>query len=201
LDLVPRYLCLSWVVQWVESGTVAGVGGTLRPSLQREQIVQILEGVDIGVVQRHEEATDANIRLGRYGLPGPQEFTSFKAKLEQDDLYRLFHPQEFHVHTDGDTCKVADLRQTSASHHRVSPFIKGKVDLRLAANLEILIAAVDAQCSPLIIYDGNHRTIAHYLMHGSIHDVPAFICVSSRVWDWGMVPRSARGQPSRVRFQ
>ena len=58
--------------------------------------------------------------------------------------------------------------------------------------------SAEEQCSPLVIYDGNHRAIAQYFSLGSVQDVPAFVSVHPRVGTWSYVPPLARAPVSAM---
>jgi hypothetical protein len=75
---------------------------------------------------------------------------------------------------------------------RVARFLQTRIDLRTAASLEIVIVSPDAIDQPLIVADGNHRLIAQYLGFGTVHGIPAYVCIHREIDQWSHVPPLAR---------
>jgi hypothetical protein len=151
-----------------------------------------LERVDLSVVQERERSTQANIRVGGYHLPAPTEFLTHRGFLEDSDLDRLFAIPEMGKNTHGNSCLIKDVHVTATSDPRVLQFMAPAIDLRSAANLEVLLFTVDPETWPLVVGDGNHRLMAHFLSHKTIADVPAFVCSHPSVAIWGFSPMGAR---------
>jgi hypothetical protein len=157
-------------------------------------VVDVSE-VNISEVQRHEEATAANARLGRYemGIHCPaNEFLCFRVLLEQSDTDRLFLLGDFAERTTDRTCRIRDVKLCAADLPRVASFVTARVDLRSQAGLELVLVCRELHKAPLIIIDGNHRAIAHYLTQGSMLSVPAYVCVHQAISQWPFVPNRAR---------
>lgn len=155
----------------------------------------IVSEVSISEVQRHEEATAANARLDRYDLNRhcpTSEFRCLRVLLEQSDTDRLFLLGCFVERTTGRTCRIRDVELDPANSHRVASFVNAGVDLRSRAGLELVLVCRELYDAPLVIIDGNHRAIAHYLTQGSMQSVPAYVCVHQAISQWGFVPNLAR---------
>jgi len=156
--------------------------------------MQILKEVEVEVVQKHEMEIKANARLGGYDLDKYcplSEFKAFRVCLERVDADRLYLLSQFAEYTKAQTCKLLDALPETASNPRVATFIS-RIDLRSAVKLELVIISVNARRGPLVIIDGNHRAIAHWLTHKCIHGVPAYVCEHPNVNQWPFLPQSAR---------
>lgn len=159
--------------------------------------MMILANVETSEVQRHEEKVSANVRLGGYGMDQHcplGEFTCFRALLEHIDVDRLYALNDFAALTEGRTCRLRDALPSAASERRVASF--DTIDLRVCAGLELEIVSTEAKAGPLIIIDGNHRSISQYLRCRTIAGVPAYVCVHSNILRWPYVPPRAHPQPS-----
>lgn len=161
--------------------------------------------VDITEVQQHENLTDANARVGGYGMYTycPAEgFSFYLGHLEQQDWNRLYLLGEFAKYTDGGTGRVIDIsskKLEASTWGRVASFSQPSensnfkpIDLRSAENLALLIVTPDASSGPLVLIDGNHRAISQYLTYGIVSHVPAFLCVHLNIMQWPYVPGHAR---------
>jgi len=162
--------------------------------------MDILESVDVSDVQAHEAATHANVKLGGYHMDRCcplSEFKAFKVRLEASDIDRLFLLNcGFAPDTEGKTCRLRDVLPGVVSHERVRNVID-KACFPVSPDQAILIVSPDEKCGPLTIYDGNHRAIAQYLMQRTVHDVVAYVCVHSRISEWGYVPHLGRTQEEK----
>lgn len=158
----------------------------------------ILKAVDVSDVQAHEAATHANVTLGGYHMDrccSLGEFKAFNMKLEASDIDRLFLLNcGFAEYTECQTCRLRDVLPGIESHERVRNVID-KACFPVSADQAILIVSADEKCGPLIIYDGNHRAMAQFLMQRTVHDVLAYVCVHRRISEWGYIPPLARGYP------
>jgi len=149
----------------------------------------IISNVDIADVQRHELQTEANAKVGGYGMDKycpVDEFKTYRVQLERQDWERMYLIGEFARFTTGITGRVVDidtkmLEETTKS--RVESFYQPPanspftpIDLRLTADLALVIVSADANSSPLILIDGNHRAIAQYIKFGAVSLIPAFLC-------------------------
>lgn len=151
---------------------------------------------------RHEEATNANIAIGRtanhyydlHKICPIHEFRIYRAALEADDINRLFMEYgDFLRLTKDGTAMVKDVLPEKVQTGRVLQFTKDQgFDLRSRRDRAILTVSANESGEPLIIYDGNHRAIAQYLTYGTVQDVPIFLSVHPRVSGWGFVPPLAR---------
>lgn len=151
-----------------------------------------IEPVALSDIQSHEEATGANVRLGGYQMPPAAEFETYRATLELGDAPKLFLLSDFGKHTKASTYRLMDVLLSASDNPRVAPFIRDGRDLRAIPDLAVLVISERRDGRPLIIYDGNHRIIAHWLMHGAVQDIPVFFCVHPAIIQWGHVPRLAR---------
>lgn len=156
-----------------------------------------IEPVTLHIVQAHERATDANVRLGGYHMDRVSptaEFQLFRVTLVDADLGRLFllGITEFGVCTAGESWRVPDLLPAAALLPRVAPFVRDKIDLPARPDRALLIVSPDPHTGPLVITDGNHRAMAYYSMHRSVQGVPAFVCVHPKIRGWNFMPPPAR---------
>ena len=180
--------------------TVGGAAATSeRPYVRLPEGVSVVVvgEADITEVQRHEQATVANARLGGYGMDAHcpmNEIRCYRVMLESSDLDRLFVLQDFATHTPNRTCRLRDVVPSTASLQRVASFATAGVDLRTHAGLELLLVGIGLDGGSLVAIDGNHRMIAHYLTQGSVDGVPAFIGVHPAMNRWPFVPPLARLQ-------
>lgn len=160
--------------------------------------------VDISVIQRHEETTASNARLGYYHMDchcPTNEFRCFRVGLEQQDEDNLFllGLTEFVNQTQSQSCRLRDVVRDASSIRRVESFITARLDLRSGIGLELVLVGSDLHGAPLVIIDGNHRAIAQYLTHGSVDGVPAFVCVHPAIRHWPFVPPLAQKQRLRTK--
>jgi len=157
----------------------------------------ILTNVNVSDVQAHEAATHANVTLGGYQMDRCcplDEFKAFNVRLEASDIDRLFLLNcGFAAFTKGQTCKVADVLPGIVPQERIRN-VADKACFPVSADQAILIVSADEKCGPLIIYDGNHRAMAQYLMRKTVHDVLAYVCVHRNISEWGFVPPLGRIQ-------
>jgi hypothetical protein len=159
--------------------------------------------VNISVVRRHEEKTKANVRLGGYMMDAccpTSEFRCYRVCLDQEDDDLLYVLADFAKYTKSESCRLRDVMQDAELLERVASFKHGhqdraNVDLRSATGLDLMIVSTQLEAAPLIIYDGCHRAIAHYLTYRSMTGVPAFVCVHLAIDRWGCVPVQARCWP------
>ena len=153
--------------------------------------------VTISEVQLHEEATASNARLGSYEMDHhcpTREFLCYRVKLERQDESHLFllGISDFMNLTRGRTCRLGDVLPHASKDAGVWSFMTSDVDLRSWAGLELVLVAAELQGAPLVAIDGNHRAIAHFLAHGSVERVPAFVCVHPAIGKWQFIPPLAR---------
>lgn len=162
-----------------------------------------LASTTLGVLGQHEEATNANIALGRSAnhyydidkICPIHEFRIYRAVLEAEDIDRLFMEYgDFAPLTKNATALVKDVLPKEAEREKVRQFTKDRLDLRSRPDRAILAVSASERGEPLIIYDGNHRAIAQYLIYQTVHDVPVFLSVHPRVGAWGFVPPLARSR-------
>ena len=157
----------------------------------------VFEEVDITTVQRHEQATTSNVRLGGYQMDRhcpTSEFRCYRIQLEQTDEDRLFllGLTEFFDQTRGQSCRLLDVLPAASTIKRVASFCSHVVDLRSRLGLELVLVTTNPHCAPLIAIDGNHRAMAQFLTHGTFESVPAFVCVHPAIGQWHFVPPLAR---------
>ena len=153
--------------------------------------------LDMSEVQRHEQATASDVRLGGYHMDchcPTNEFRCFRVKLERREEDRIFllGIPEFIDSTRGQSCRLRDVVQGASTIERVASFITAGVDLRVRPGSELVLVTAEFQSAALVAIDGNHRAMAHYLAHGSVDGVPAFVCVHSAISRWHFVPPIAR---------
>ena len=159
----------------------------------------ILGEVEISEVQRHEEATAANARLGGYGMDAhcpTNDFRCFRVLLEQGDADRLFVLADFSAQTTAQSCRMRDLVPGAVALPRVASFVTAGVDLRSRTGLELVLVCGALHDTPLIVIDGNHRAIHQFLTQGSMQGVRAYACVHRDISQWPFVPRLARTDTS-----
>ena len=145
-------------------------------------------------VRALEERTNSNVRLGRYDMgefSPTKEFDCYKTVLDQSDLDRLFLLSDFHMMTRTASCKLADVQSGQIPETSMSR-ISRDIDLTTLAGCEIEIVSPSMDDGPLVIVDGNHRVVGHFLNRGTIQDVPAFVCIHRNILVWPHVPSTAR---------
>lgn len=171
--------------------------------------MKIIDAVSIEDIRRHERCCDANVTLGSYGMDVHcplDELQAYRVKLDAGDIDSLFLLNcGFAASTRGQTGKVGDVEReklSDTSTSRVELFLepppqsgKRQVDLRCSPEMALVIVCADATRGPWIIIDGNHRAIAQYLKYGNVGDVPAYLCVHSRIYQWRYVPDPVREFP------
>jgi hypothetical protein len=153
--------------------------------------MKIIEPVSVEVVQAHEVETDSNARLCTYDMPIKLgEVKALRATLDANDLARLFllGIGGFDVLTKDRTWRVADLLPTAWTIDRMKSFVGAKMDLRQRPDLAVVIATANAESGPLVLIDGNHRAMAHFLSHRTVEDLPAFVCEHDGFRQWPYVP-------------
>ncbi len=159
----------------------------------------IVGEVDISEIQRHEEATASNVRLGGYHMDRhspANDFQCFRVLLESQDDDRVFllSLTVFINQTQGLSGRLRDLVPAALAIEGVSSFTTMGTDLRTRAGWELVFVASELHSAPLVAIDGNHRAIAQYLTYGSMEGVPAYVCVHQAIGQWGYVPQLARTQ-------
>lgn len=129
-------------------------------------------------------------------MPGrPEEYVGYRAILDDKDTSNIAVYWQFQEHTQDETCRLFDLLETAKDIPRVKNFTEGvpskgygPVDLRTLPDREPTIVTNSLDSHLLYVIDGNNRTIGHYLRHGSLAGVPAFVCVHPRMLEWAYIP-------------
>jgi len=160
--------------------------------------MKIVAIADLQTLRRHERATASNTTLGGYHMDkycALGNFRILRGILEATDIERLYLLGQFAPYTNGRTCKLRDVRPEAVapgqiSSERVGSFLQGKVNLALEKNLDVVIVSPEEVAGPLILIDGNHRSVAHFLSHGGIDGIPAFVCVHRSICRWPYVPEN-----------
>lgn len=164
--------------------------------------VVVIGDVELAEVQRHEQATAANARLGGYGMGTHCPLDQIRCNrvvLESGDLDRLFVLQDFAAQTHNKTCRLRDVMPGAVNLNRVASFTTACVDLRTHAGLELVLVSHGWDGTPLIAIDGNHRMIAHYITQCSVDGVPAFVGVHPAMNRWPYIPPLARMQAGHAK--
>src|SRR5438445_281038 len=125
-------------------------------------------------------------------MPGPREsYTAFSARLERDDVNRLYLWFQFRKYTGGPDSKLTDVTDAADREDRVRSFLdgdptgdKGPADLWTLRGLEPMLVAEGLHCGPLYGIDGNHRMIAQHRSGKGFHDVPVFVLTHPRLMEW-----------------
>lgn len=154
-------------------------------------------------IQHLENFTNASVRIGNHCMEDyapTSEFLFYRVILEKSDTDRMFVLFETGLtkQTLGQTCRLKDIVSSSENIERVKQAINGGnsfskgVDLKSDPNMELELVASELYNVPLTIIDGNHRAIAHYIIHGSVQGVPAYICVHKNISKWPYIPPGAR---------
>lgn len=168
--------------------------------------MKIIAAVTIEDVQRHLGSSNANVKIGSYGMDlfSPlDEFNCFRVTLNEADIDKLFLLNcGFVQNTTGHTGRVRDIDPNMLSvdsTNRVNSFLvpptqskKKQIDLRCSPNLSIVLVCANAGYGPWTIIDGNHRAIAHYLKYGGITNIKAYVCVHPQIINWPYVTILAR---------
>src|SRR5258708_3879049 len=113
--------------------------------------MRIHHSVELRVVQAHEQITQANVRLGGYHMDKTcllNDFKSWRACLESNDISRLFLLYDYAKYTKRNTCRITDLLSDASSIPKVASLIGDKFQLRENVALAILLVSVDAQRGP-----------------------------------------------------
>jgi hypothetical protein len=142
-------------------------------------------------------------RDGMGGIYFNDEFKCQQASLEAKDiekLYLLGIPGFDQCTRNTFLVKNVErslLREDTAG--KVMPFIEpslGKYDepIDLCNNYEfsLILVSKNHNSQPLIILDGNHRTIAYFLLKKSFEDVPVYICEHPDLNRWKYSPVTVR---------
>jgi len=157
--------------------------------------MRIIENVAVAVVQGHEEATAANVRLGGYDMPIQlDEVRAYRVAVDAEDADRLFllGLGALGVGTAGGSFKVADILPRVASLGSVRSLMRAGVDLRTRPDLSLVIVTAGDDRRPLTIIDGNHRAMAQFLTYRTVQDVSAFVCIHPGFAQWSYIPPLAR---------
>jgi hypothetical protein len=165
---------------------------------------QVVES-SITEVELHLEKTNSNIFFdyNDYGLKDfpKNEFKCFKVILEKSDIDRLYLIGNF-ANITKDSLKVSDLvskEEVLCDTHenrgeRVKKIMEGGaqynkgLDLLTDKDFELVLVGQNLIDGPLVLMDGSHRIIAHYLNRGDVDRVHAYVCIHSNVKKWGMHP-------------
>lgn len=155
--------------------------------------------VPLSALQNHEQRTNANVRVGGYGMDQIcpiGEIKCFHIVLTSADLPRVFLLWEatFIPHTEKQSCRLVDITATAeqmAMARRPTGEINS-VDLINTSELEPVLVTNNLDVGPLVIIDGNHRLTAHYARFRSIDGVRVFVGVHAKVLGWKFVPPLAK---------
>ena len=82
--------------------------------------MNIIESVPLDLVLAHIDRTDTALRPPIDERFHRDDYTAYRATLDDSDLERLILYWEFKIHTREGTCRVADALPSSATHDRAS---------------------------------------------------------------------------------
>lgn len=135
-----------------------------------------------------------------------EHFASFSARLECDDVHRLYLWFEFRKYTGNDYSKLTEVGESADQSDRVRRFAEGDpaegrpaVDLRTSSGLEPMLVAEGLHCGPLYALDGNHRLIAQHRSGKGLGGVPVFVLTHPRMMEWAYAGDVRRHWFDRVR--
>ncbi len=157
--------------------------------------MRIVSPVMISEIREHEAATSANVALGTYHRCEccPMDgFNDYLVLLDQVNGGRIFLLPDFATHAFGQTYRLQDVLLGAAALARVAQFTSKSIDLLSASKLELLIVTPDINLASLVLVDGNHRAIAHYLTHRGRHNVPAYVSVHRNIGKSSYITRAGR---------
>lgn len=122
----------------------------------------------------------------------PKEFVVSSVLLEHSDIDRIFLLGSYSKYTKNGSCKLTETLAAIHDDPKVQGFISDVIDLTVNPELAIIIVTTEAECGALVITDGNHRAIAHYLQNQTIDGVPAFVCANPCIGQWEFIPEGAK---------
>lgn len=110
------------------------------------------------------------------------------------DLERMFVLPDFGGHTRNHSCQLVDINDSAldVAMERRPAGAQNILDLTTRDQLELVLVGTDLNQRPLIVVDGNHRLLAHYIRHRSIDRVPAYVGIHPNIYNWSFVPSLAR---------
>ena len=148
-------------------------------------------------VRKHESVIGANLCIGGYHMDSvcpTDDIRFFHGLLDTNDTSRVFVLPDFQVHTAQNSCRIADALPTaeSVALERQAAGASNSLDLTTREHLELMLVGACLEDLPLIVIDGNHRALAHYMRFGNLDRVPVFIGIHRAMFAWAHVPHLAR---------
>ena len=161
--------------------------------------MKIIRPIDIDLIRDRDIKNCASVQLGNHCMEdyvATTDFKCFEVRLEEYDINRLFIIYEKNLAplTSGSSCRLIDIIPEKAKEvERVKSFLNDSFNLLEKTEFEPILVGWDIQESPLIIIDGNHRVISHYIKNNNITDLIVFVCINNQdLKSWMFVPPDAR---------
>lgn len=157
-----------------------------------------IDPITIDYLRTHEQATNANVRLGGYKMDEQfptAEIKCYRVELDGNDLERLFVLWDFAAATEHKSCRLVDVLQTqghATAMENVPQNTENDLNLATSDCIEPILMTTDLATGSLTITDGNHRMMAHYLGRSSVDGVCAYVAVHPMMNQWGCIPLPAR---------
>jgi hypothetical protein len=157
----------------------------------------IINSISIEEIRQLENSTNANIRIGSYGMDSvspTEEIFFYYSRLQPEDISRIYLLNDFRHCTNQESCRLSDLHERAlvTAMERVPQLAENKIDLRNVVHKEPVLVGVDLHQGGLTVIDGNHRLMAHYLRHGSVESVGVILAIHRSIVNWAFIPRIAR---------
>jgi hypothetical protein len=162
--------------------------------------MEAIKNIHLDQVRQLLERHNSNMRFNNYHLPDfcpENEFQCYKVTFDDEDIDRMSLVENF-KDVSNKTCKLKEINRSAVLAQkeedrglRVKRLMDGGDQFERGVNLitdqgfEIVLVGRNLCKGSLLIIDGSHRAIAHYLNYGTLQGVSAFICVHNNIAKWG----------------
>lgn len=155
------------------------------------------EKIDYKILRDFELGINANLQSTEKHLQKLcplNEVECFKLVLEEADIKRVFFctAPDFATYTENHSFRLEDTCEAGRNDPTVSCLLEKHIDLSKSDNWAPVFITPNLKTASLVALDGNHRLMAHFLMHKSTNGLQAFAFVHQNSIDWPWFPDNAK---------
>jgi|TARA_R110002124_G_scaffold153408_2_gene320468 hypothetical protein len=155
------------------------------------------ERIDYKTLRDFELGISANLQTTEENLQKLcplGEVECFKLVLEESDIQRVFlcTAPDFATYTKNQSFRLIDTCEAARNDPTVSCLLSKNVDLSKSNKWAPVFISPNYDKGSLVAFDGNHRLMAHFLMHEGTKGVQAFLLVHQNTIDWPWFPDNAK---------
>ena len=155
-----------------------------------------IEKIDYKVLRDFELGVNANLQTTQEHLQRLcplNEVECFKLVLEESDIHRIFFctAPDFATYTQNHSFRLEDTCEAARIDPIVSCLLEKNIDLSNSDHWAPVFISPKIAGS-LVALDGNHRLMAHFLMHKSTKGLHAFLFVHQNTINWPWFPNNAK---------